>query len=129
MALSPKEYARAYYLAVRDKPKPEVVKTAARLTSLLKERGVVRLLPQILRALPAAIEDADSDRRVTIESASTLTDATVAAILSAIGADDAETVRVVSPELLGGFTIKRKDSIIDVSVRGKLAKLRQGLKG
>ena len=130
MAVTPKDYARAYYLATRGKPKAEIVAAAERLQEVLRNHGAIRLLPQILAELPDAIADADADRRVTFESATPLSAATVTALLEAIGADpkETETVQNISPELIGGVKIKRMDSVIDATVRGQINKLKEALR-
>jgi F0F1-type ATP synthase delta subunit len=125
MAVTPKDYAKAYYLATRGKPKAEVDRATKHLAELLAARGATRLLPQVLDALPAAMAEADADRRVTIESARALTDHEVAAVLDAIGADPKETVTAlaVDPDLVGGVRIKRRDGTIDATIKGNLARL------
>ncbi len=130
MAVTPKNYARAYYLATREKPKAEIIAAAERLQKMLRNHGAIRLLPQILAELPDAIADADADRRVTFESATPLSTATIAALLEAIGADpkETETVQKISPELIGGVKIKRMDSVIDATVRGQINKLKEALR-
>ncbi len=129
MALTPKDYARAYYLAARGKPKAQVAAAAERLREVLRARGALRLLPQVLSALPDAIIATDADRRVTIESAAPISDATTDAILEAIGTDpkDTEVVHAVLPDLIGGVRIKRMDSVIDGSVRGRIARIKVAL--
>lgn len=130
MAVTPKDYAKAFYLAVRGKPKYEVEAGTKRLAAVLESRGVPRLLPQVLAALPSAMAEADAGRRVTIESARDLGAAAIAAILTAIGADPAETETVikVDPTLIGGVKIKRRDGVIDATIKGKLGRLKEAFR-
>jgi F0F1-type ATP synthase delta subunit len=129
MTLTPKDYARALYLALRDTDATETKVGMRRFVAALKARGMHRLLPRILAVLPEVAEEADAARRVTIESARPLTKPTIAAILKAIGADKkSEVVTRDAPDLIGGVRVRTKDGIIDASVSGTLAKVNETLR-
>lgn len=127
--MKPKDYATALYRALRGKEKKEIAEGVARFAQALKARGVHRLLPRILDALPKAAFIADADRRVTIESARDLDAVEIKNILAAIGADE-DTTDVVTKTYeshIGGVKIRKHDGTIDATVKGKLARLKQAL--
>jgi F-type H+-transporting ATPase subunit delta len=130
MAVTPKDYAKAFYLAVRGKSAREIEKGTKRLADVLDARGARRLLPQVLAALPAAMAEADADRRVTIESARPLDDKEVAAVLKAIGRDPdgTETTTRVDPALVGGVKIRLRDGTVDATVKGSLGRLKDAFR-
>lgn len=122
MRLSPKDLARALYLATRQEPEKKAGGFVKNLMEVAKRRGLERSLPDILAALPAAMEEVDKESRVTIESATAISDATAEKMLAAAGipTENVEVVRRVVPELVGGFRIRTRDGVIDATARRTL---------
>ncbi|HTK04618.1 MAG TPA: F0F1 ATP synthase subunit delta [Candidatus Eisenbacteria bacterium] len=122
MRLSPKDLARALYLATRQEPEKKAGGFVKNLTEVAKRRGLERSLPDILAALPAAMEEVDKESRVTIESATAISDATAEKMLAAAGipTENVEVVRKVVPELVSGFRIRTRDGVIDATARRTL---------
>ena len=126
--MTPKDYATALYRALRGQGKHEVSVGVARLMEALRARGALRLLPQVLEALPKAVDEAEAANRVTIETARELDGPALKWVARAAGAAEEAEVRQVSrPELIGGARIKTHGTTIDASVRGRLEKIRMAL--
>jgi F0F1-type ATP synthase delta subunit len=126
MRLTPKDWALALALATRRAPEKEAAKLTARLVALMTKRGNANLLPRVLAALPKAFEEAAAANRVNVESSRELTPKTLKDILAALGIDeDAADVKVtVSPSLIGGVRVRQRDRVTDLTVSGRIAKLR-----
>jgi len=122
MRLSPKDLARALYLATRQEPEKKAGDFVKNLTEVAKRRGLERSLPDVLAALPAAMEEIDRESRVTIESATALSDETAEKALAAAGisTENVDVVRRVSPELVAGIRIRTRDGVIDATARRTL---------
>ena len=126
--MTPREYASALYQAVRGKDRMEVNEGVQRLVEALKTRGAVRLLPQVLAELPAAIDLVEAPNRVTIETARELDEKAVERIARAAGASEHADVRQkVRPELIGGARVKTHGTTLDASIKGRLEKIRTAL--
>ena len=127
--LTPNDYAKALYLALRDTDAKDVRPTVVRFVSIVRARGAERLLPGILAALPKAAEEADGDRRVTVESARKLSPEMLRAVLKAVAADArADIVTRLDPDLIGGVRVRMRDGVIDASVSGTIRKIKETLR-
>ncbi|MEY4745358.1 MAG: hypothetical protein RL272_1303, partial [Candidatus Parcubacteria bacterium] len=89
MRILPKDIAKALYLAVRDESEKKAASHVKNLTAVAKRRGLDGTLGEVLKALPAAMEEADAERRIIIESATPIDDDTAAAALAAAGIEAA----------------------------------------
>lgn len=119
---SPRDLARLFYLAAKGKDEKEAAQVARRFRQSLERRGLASLLPEVLDELPKAADEAEGREEVVVESARPLSDSAVAELLAAVGADPAKCVvasRIV-PELIGGARVRRKDVVLDASVRKRL---------
>ena len=125
MRMSPKDLARALYLATRQEPEKKAAACAKNLIEVARRHGLERTLGNVLAALPSVMEEIDAEHRITIESAREIDDRTVAAALEAAGisTENAEVVRKVSPHLIGGIRIKTRDSVVDATVRRTMDEL------
>jgi F-type H+-transporting ATPase subunit delta len=100
------------------------------LVLLLARRGRLAILPRVADELGRL---ADREHGVVIAdvvSAQPLEPADLAAIAERVQATAGARVEVravVDPELIGGLTIRVGDRLIDASVRGRLARLRESL--
>lgn len=130
MKLTPKDMARALYLAARQAPQEDAASFAANLVDAAKARGLERSLPDALAALPAAMEEVDAENRVTIESARPIDDDTANAALKAAGiaTENLDVVRRVVPELIGGIRIRTKDGVVDATVRRNIDDLARAVR-
>lgn len=130
MKLTPKDMARSLYQAARQASKNDAASFAANLIDAAKARGLERSLPDVLAALPAAMEEVDAENRVTIESAREIDGDTADAALKAAGiaTENVDVVRRVVPELIGGIRIRTKDSVIDATVRRSIDDLARAVR-
>src|SRR5688572_13492367 len=119
MKLTPKDMARALYQATRQASQHDAASFAANLVDAAKARGLERSLPDVIAALPTAMEEVDAENRVTIESAHEIDAGTADAALKAAGiaTENVDVVRRVVPELIGGIRIRTRDGVIDATVR------------
>lgn len=116
----------AFALAARRLPEKEATRLSKQLVALMVKRGSANLLPRVLAALPKAMVDADAASRVTVESSRELPPKTVTAVLEAIGmdVDPADIVRTISPGLIGGVRVRSRDRVVDLTIRGRIEKLK-----
>lgn len=119
MRLLPKDLAKALYLATRDQTEKKAAAYVKSLAAVAREHGLERSLGDVLKALPSVMDEIDASRRVTIESATPIDDATAKDALKAAGltAKDEDVVRRVDPGLVGGIRIRTGDGVIDATVR------------
>jgi F-type H+-transporting ATPase subunit delta len=92
----------------------------------------IELLPEIVTLFDALRNDAEGVAKATIESAQPLSEAQVAELTGAMSrrlGKRVEATAIVDPTLIGGARIAVGDTVIDGSVRGKLAHMRQSLLG
>jgi F0F1-type ATP synthase delta subunit len=127
--MTAKDYAKALYAALKGKTGHDVEAGVKRLTDALTARGMARLLPQILAALPAAADEAEAPNRVTIEVPRKLAALDLEQVVRAAGAnpETADVRQTVRPELIGGARIKKHGVTIDASVKGKLERISKAL--
>src|SRR5690606_18928510 len=118
MTLSPKNLARALYLAARDESDADARAALTNLMAAARRSGLVSALPAVLAVLPQVMEEVDALRRVTVESSVEIDQAVAVKAVAKAGikADPADVVRAVVPELIGGFRIRTPDRTIDASV-------------
>ena len=125
MQHSPRHYAHALYLLVRDGSERQTREAIKRFVANLHERRLDALLPGILRELPAAIREIEGIEQVTVESARDIDKELVGRILAELGIDpDRADVRTrIAPELIGGVRVVRQDRVFDGTVKAKLDRL------
>lgn len=90
----------------------------------------IELLPEIVGLFEAFRADAEGVAKATIESAQPLSEAQIAELSQAMArrlGKRVEATASVNPALIGGARIAVGDTVIDGSVRGKLAQMRQSL--
>ncbi len=129
MKTSPKELARALYLATKDAKPAELKPLIANFVAVAKRHGLESMLPDALASLPEVMEDIDSRTRIVIETATAIGDADEKKALAAAGidAEGREVVRKVLPDLVGGIRIRTQDTVIDATVRRMLNDLQKTL--
>ncbi|MGH8117472.1 MAG: F0F1 ATP synthase subunit delta [Rhodanobacteraceae bacterium] len=102
----------------------------ARFVGVLAENGRLRELPEIAALFEQMKRDAEHVLKVRVRSAVPLDDAEaerLAAALKRRFGSDIQLVRSVDPTVLGGAIIDAGETVIDGSLRGRLAKLETAL--
>ena len=96
--------------------------------ALVAQRRRLDLLGDILAAYRATVDEAAGRVRARVRSAAPLPDAERAVLRERLGRRLGKTVlleTVVDPELLGGFVAEVGSRVLDMSVAGQLAVLRE----
>lgn len=123
-------YAAALLELTQGKSEKEAGKAVARFVELLNERNELYLAPKILEAYGREVRKADGVESVSFSSAEELSDAErkrVAKELSASIGKPVEVAWKTDPSLVAGAVIRYADRLVDASVKGKLARLKQRL--
>jgi F-type H+-transporting ATPase subunit delta len=97
---------------------------------VLVETQRIGMLPEIVTLFETFRADAEGVAKATIESAQPLSGSEIAALAQAMEkrlGKRVEATAAVNPALIGGARIAVGDTVIDGSVRGKLAHMRQAL--
>lgn len=97
---------------------------------ILVEAGRVVLLPEIRALFEARRNEAEGVAKARIETAQPLTDAQLAEITAALGKRFGKRIEAtvqLNASLIGGARIAVGDTVIDGSVRSKLAAMAQAL--
>lgn len=101
------------------------------LVSLLASKNHIHLLPQIIAEFEQSAQRTETRARAQITSAVPLTDAEKAALETKLRAqfgDDLACDYTVDAAILGGVIVRVGDKVIDGSVAGKFAELKEKLK-
>ncbi len=100
------------------------------LVLLLARRGRLAILPRVADELKRLVDREHNVVVATVTSAQPLEPGELAAVAERVAATSGarvETHEVVDPGLIGGLTVRVGDRLIDASVRGRLARLRESL--
>ncbi|MFC1638964.1 FoF1 ATP synthase subunit delta [Patescibacteria group bacterium] len=126
MRYSAAEYARALYEVTREQDDAAARQTVERFVTDMKARGLLAILPEVLREMPAAARAADGIEDVEIEVAHELDKETRKAAVAALGKkeDEVEVTERVNPDVIGGIRVRGRDTAVDATVRGRLERLR-----
>ncbi len=109
---------------------PDLSEGGHNMLSLLVARRAASLLPRIQERYQELVDDEEGIRRVEVATAVALTDSERAYVTEELGKTLAGEIRLselVDPTLLGGMRIRVGDRVMDGSVRGRLASLRQSV--
>ena len=101
---------------------------ARNFLALVAQRRRLALLPEILAAYRVLVDEAAGRARARVRSAAPLADAERAAIRERLGRRLGKTVFLdteVDPTLLGGFVAEVGSRVLDASLAGQLAALRE----
>ena len=96
--------------------------------ALVAQRRRLDILGEILTAYRASVDEAAGRIRARVRSAATLSDTARAALRERLGRRLGKTVLLdteVDPGLLGGFVAEVGSRVLDMSVAGQLAALRE----
>ena len=102
----------------------------ARFLGVLADNGRLRELPEIAALFEQMKRDAEHVLRVRVRSAVPLDDADAARLVEALKRrfnSDIELERSVDPSVMGGAVIDAGETVIDGSLRSRLAKLETAL--
>ena len=105
---------------------------ARNFLALVAQRRRMALLADIREAYQALADQAAGRVRARVRSAAPLNDAQRAALRERLGKRLGKTVLLdtaVDPSLLGGFVAEVGSRLLDMSLRGQLARLRERLAG
>jgi F-type H+-transporting ATPase subunit delta len=105
---------------------------ARNFLALVAQRRRMGLLGDIREAYQALVDEAAGRVRARVRSAAPLNDAQRAALRERLGRRLGKTVLLdtaVDPSLLGGFVAEVGSRLLDMSLRGQLARLRERLAG
>ena len=100
------------------------------LVLLIARRGRLAILPRVADEFKRLVDREHGIVVANVTSAQPLEPADLAAIAERVQAMAGVRVEVqaaVDPELIGGLTVRVGDRLIDASVRGRLARLRDSL--
>src|SRR5262249_36253678 len=112
---------------VRDLLEKQVTHEALALALLLVERGLVELGPKVAEAFDQKLDDYHNRATATVTSAVPLSAAQQAEVTTYLQQLTGKTITLktdVDPEILGGVVAQIGDTLIDGSVRRRLALLR-----
>lgn len=117
MRTSPKDLARALYLAARREPDKKAAPLVKNLVEVARRRGMEGMLADVLKALPEAMEEVDAESRIVVESARDLTEAEAEEAVRAAGVptEHAEIVRRTLPELVAGVRVRTPHGVLDAT--------------
>lgn len=104
---------------------------AQNLVALLASKNHVHLLPQVIAEFDRFAQRTTVGARATVKSAVPLTDAEKSALETKMRAqfgDELAFEYSVDAQILGGLVVRVGDKVIDGSVAGKLAELKEKLK-
>lgn len=100
-----------------------------KLVSLVIKQGRIGHLQDIAQEYINKMEDAQGIQRITLTTASDLSQQTVQDILQncdMVKADQGSDVtKIINPDILGGYILRVGDQQIDASVRSKLAGIKK----
>jgi F-type H+-transporting ATPase subunit delta len=102
----------------------------ARFLDVLADNGRLRELPEIAALFEQMKRDAEHVLRVRVRSAVPMDDADAARLVDALKRrfnSDIELERSVDPSVMGGAVIDAGETVIDGSLKSRLAKLETAL--
>jgi F-type H+-transporting ATPase subunit delta len=109
---------------------PDLSEGGRNMLSLIISRRAASLLPRIRERFQELIDDEEGIRRVEAATAVAMTDSERAYVIGELSKTLAGEIRLsemVDPTLLGGMRIRVGDRVMDGSVKGRLASLRQSV--
>ncbi len=98
---------------------------------LLVKKGRASLIPDVMKAFEDILDEQSGIMTVRVESAIPLNESEKQAIAQKLEAVSGKKIRIenkVNPELIGGFTARIGDTVIDGSVKHKLERLKEELR-
>lgn len=116
----------------RDVLGPRVSPLALNLVMLLISRGRTALIPYIVRQFEDLLRAREQVIVAQVTSAQPLTAEQRADLVQRLEAQSGKSVtleEVVNPEIIGGLVLRVGDQLLDLSIEGKLRRLREQVVG
>jgi len=123
-------YGAALHDIVHDLDEKEAGRAIVKFVELLKGRNELYLAPKALAAYERAARKAEGIERVRFTSASEVADGERKKIAKELASSIGKPLEIdwtVDATLVAGAVIRYADLLIDASVKGKLARLKQQL--
>lgn len=126
MQVNPTLLATALYRATKDKKNADAKTVAHTFVALLAQKGWIGMLPKIIEQLPAVFRAHNGETLVYIASAHPLSEKIQRLALGYLGLSptDSTIVHTINPDLIAGIHIRTEEKMCDLSLRGRLALLR-----
>ncbi len=99
--------------------------------ALLVQKGRAPIIPDVMKEFQAILDEESGIMMAQVESAVELTESEKQAIAKKLESISGKKIRIenkINPSLIGGFTARIGDTVIDGSVKHKLERLREELR-
>lgn len=123
-------YGAALHDIVQDLGENDAEKAVKTFVELLKERNELYLAPKAIAAYEREARKAEGIERLRFTSAEDVTDAERRKISKELAESIGKPLEIdwrVDPTLVAGAVIRYADLLIDASIKGRLARLKQQL--
>ncbi len=121
---------KGLYDLTRGLEKSEIETVTRRFVELLASRQRLGLLPDIIRAYETASKKAEGVETIAVTTASEPSPHTAESIVKALEKTAGAAVEIewkTDPTLIGGAVIRRRDTLLDASVKRRLELLKRHL--
>jgi len=125
MRYSARQYAQALVAVLRSVSPENTSQLIRRFVHLVRRRGQAQLFPGIL----TAVSDLWEEHHQRIVRATISSSEAEERIRNTFSIDRSELRTTIRPWIIGGVTIRHRDTLFDASVRVQLDRLRSALKG
>lgn len=129
--ITPKQYATSLYESIKDSYGEELTVRIRNFLLVLKKRKDLRLLNKIFKSFVKIFQEQERLIDAEVISPHQLSNKVRKEIISWLEEQtrcEAQLKENIDQSLLGGVIIKYEDTIVDVSLRNKLYKLKDALK-
>lgn len=122
-----KIYAEALYSALENKKESQIGAIISEFLKVIKQKGLLGRMDKILREFEKIYNQKNNIAVLKIKSAAPLDGATVGKIAAKLGIKNYEVELTEDKNILGGAMVKFGDTMIDMSLKNYLNKLKQSL--
>lgn len=130
MASIAESYGVALHEIVRELDEKEAGQAVKKFVELLKERNELYLAPKAIAAYEREARKAEGIERLGFASAEKLSESERKKIAKSLAASVGKPLEIAwteDPSLIAGAVIRYADVLVDASVKGRLARLKQQL--
>lgn len=130
MKTTPRMYARAFFSATDGAKDNELTRLVSSFLRLLEKQRHLRLLPKIVSEYEKAVRRSSGEVDAELSVAFEGNQQHILALLQKSPFLKGTNMRVhskVDTNLVGGFTLRAGDTLIDASIKKQLSKLKQTL--
>lgn len=124
--LLPSQYAKVLFELTKDLKKAELETAVKEFVAFLASEHVLKKAPYIMREYEALAKKAEGITELTVMSATEL-DEKVKKEIEGAFSGKVEMETIVYPEILGGVIVRAGNTILDGSVKTKIATLKRTL--